>query len=203
MWENYRVSTVAYYEKARRSELRGEYFDEDQDFFNEKAKSRRITPGYIHRLLPNEIVVFGSNILGHHNGSLAEKAVNEWGAVNGRPNGRQGQCYAIATDGATLDSIRFQVQGFIEYARSNPHLLFLVTRIGCGNAGWHAGHTAPASMMREMSQSVCHKSFGTSANRRHQIWYGRRSIKRRLCSCRCQKYIRRRHYIHKMLPLWS
>ncbi len=63
MWENYRVSTVAYYEKARRSELRGEYFDEDQDFFNEKAKSRRITPGYIHRLLPNEIVVFGSNIL--------------------------------------------------------------------------------------------------------------------------------------------
>lgn len=143
MWENYRGSTVAYYEKARRSELRGEYFDEDQDFFNEKAKSRRITPGYIHRLLPNEIVVFGSNILGHHNGSLAEKAVNEWGAVNGRPNGRQGQCYAIATDGATLDSIRFQVQGFIEYARSNPHLLFLVTRIGCGNAGWHAGQIAP------------------------------------------------------------
>lgn len=143
MWENYRGSTVAYYEKARRSELRGEYFDEDQDFFNEKAKSRRITPGYIHRLLPNEIVVFGSNILGHHNGSLAEKAVNEWGAVNGRPNGRQGQCYAIATDVATLDSIRFQVQGFIEYARSNPHLLFLVTRIGCANAGWHAGRIAP------------------------------------------------------------
>lgn len=40
MWENYRGSTVAYYEKARRSELRGEYFDEDQDFFNEKTKSR-------------------------------------------------------------------------------------------------------------------------------------------------------------------
>ena len=172
MWENYRGSTVAYYEKARRSELRGEYFDEDQDFFNEKAKSRRITPGYIHRLLPNEIVVFGSNILGHHNGSLAEKAVNEWGAVNGRPNGRQGQCYAIATDGATLDSIRFQVQGFIEYARSNPHLLFLVTRIGCGNAGWHAGLARRAgtpgrsllcSVTREMYRiSVCHKSFGTS-----------------------------------------
>lgn len=143
MWENYRGSTVAYFEKARRSELRGEYFDEDQDFFNEKAKSRRITPGYIHRLLPNEIVVFGSNVLGHHNGGLAEKAVNEWGAVNGKPIGRQGQCYAVATDGATLESISIQVKSFIEYARHNPHLQFLVTRIGCGNAGWHAGQIAP------------------------------------------------------------
>ena len=24
-----------------------------------------------------------------------------------------------------------------------------------------------------------------------------------MCSCRCQKYIRRRHYIHEMLPLVS
>ena len=62
--------------------------------------------------------------------------------------GRTGQAYAIPTKDAqlrtlTLAIIRDHVAAFVEYARSEPSLRFLVTRVGCGLAGYHDAQIAP------------------------------------------------------------
>ena len=50
------------------------------------------------QLKENGIFVFGSNILGHHNGSAAGMAVKMFGATYGKAEGLQGRSYAIPTD---------------------------------------------------------------------------------------------------------
>ena len=60
----------------------------------------------------------------------------------------KGQC-AIQTDGhqpsenCYFDIIRKHVDDFTEYAAAHPELTFLVTRIGCGIAGWRDSEIAP------------------------------------------------------------
>ena len=55
----------------------------------------------------------------------------------------QGQCYAIPTMHGGVDAIRPYVDEFIEYAMQHPELTFLVTRIGCGIAGFRDEQMAP------------------------------------------------------------
>lgn len=99
-----------------------------------------VTPDYIDRLLPDQIFVFGSNILGYHTGGASRTARKKFGARWGQPEGLQGQCYAIPTDygdGVRKDNeVKAAVERFIAFAKENEKLFFLVTRVGCGTGGY-------------------------------------------------------------------
>jgi uncharacterized protein (DUF1810 family) len=99
------------------------------------------TPDYIDTLLPKQIFVFGSNALGYHTGGASSTARKKFGAVWGQAEGLQGQCYAIPVDyGKNIrkdGEVRAAVGRFITFAKEHPDLFFLVTRVGCGIAGYH------------------------------------------------------------------
>lgn len=107
------------------------------------TKNDRITPQYITSLREGEIFVFGSNKEGLHGGGAARIAYEEFGAEWGVGVGTTGQCYAIPTMDGSIDIIRKHVDDFTAYAKAHPELTFLVTRIGCGIAGWRDGEIAP------------------------------------------------------------
>ena len=101
------------------------------------------TPDFITRLEPNEIFVFGSNLAGFHGGGAARIAHEYFGAEWGVGVGPTGQCYAIPTMQGGIETIRPYVDEFIRYAGQHPELTFLVTRIGCGIAGFTDEQIAP------------------------------------------------------------
>lgn len=105
--------------------------------------AKKYTPNNITALEENEIFVFGSNLQGMHGGGAAAAAVRYFGAIWGQGVGMQGQCYAIPTMHGGVDVIRPYVDEFIEYAKQHPELTFLVTRIGCGIAGFTDSQMAP------------------------------------------------------------
>ena len=99
------------------------------------------TPDYIDTLLPKQIFVFGSNALGYHTGGASGTARKKFGAVWWQAEGLQGQCYAIPVDyGKNVrkdGEVRAAVGRFVTFAKEHPDLFFLVTRVGCGIAGYH------------------------------------------------------------------
>ena len=103
----------------------------------------RVAPEWIEWLDDDEIFVFGSNILGFHDGGASEQALYRFGATYGQPEGPQGQSYAIPTDGVLYYDLKSYVLKFIEYARQHPHQKFLLTKIGCGTAGYDVTQIAP------------------------------------------------------------
>lgn len=105
--------------------------------------SRRVTPDNIKALEPNEIFVFGSNLGGMHGGGAAALAWRKFGAVMGQGEGLQGQSYAIPTMHGGVEAIAPYVDRFIDFAKAHPELTFLVTRIGCGIAGFKDSEIAP------------------------------------------------------------
>ena len=121
---------------------------------------RRYTPENISSLEENEIFVFGSNLQGSHGGGAAAAAVRYFGAIWGQGVGMQGQCYAIPTMHGGVDAIRPYVDEFIDYAIQHPELTFLVTRIGCGIAGFKDADIAPLfSAALDLPNVVLPKSF--------------------------------------------
>lgn len=108
----------------------------------------RISPNHINELSDNEIFVFGSNLKGIH-GAGAAKTARQWGAVIGIPEGIQGKTYAIPTKDAEiknpleLEQIKSSISTFIDFAKSNKHLKFLVVEIGCNLAGRTPAQIAP------------------------------------------------------------
>jgi hypothetical protein len=94
-----------------------------------------ITPEIISTLENNDVFVFGSNLAGRHGGGAARTALR-WGAVMGQGVGLQGQTYAIPTMFDTTEEIRPYVIEFIAFAKNHPEYRFLVTKIGCGIAGF-------------------------------------------------------------------
>ncbi len=111
-------------------------------YFEEEETQQRITPKWIRSLKENEIFVFGSDAEGHHGGGAAAVAMHNFGAIWGQGEGLQGKSYAIPTMG-TLDEMRAAVDRFIDFARQHKELTFLVTRIGCGVAGYQPADIAP------------------------------------------------------------
>lgn len=105
--------------------------------------NRRYTPERITSLAENEIFVFGSNLAGMHGGGAARLAHERFGAVWGEGVGLHGQTYAIPTMQGGVETIKPYVDEFIRFALQNGHLTFLVTRIGCGVAGFHDDEIAP------------------------------------------------------------
>lgn len=105
--------------------------------------NRKFTPNKIASLENNEIFVFGSNLKGLHGGGAARVAYHKFGAQWGKGIGMQGKSYAIPTMHGGVDEIKPYVDDFIEFALSNKEYTFLVTRIGCGIAGFSANEIAP------------------------------------------------------------
>ena len=125
-----------------------------------KFAARPYTPDHITSLAPNEVFVFGSNLEGMHGGGAAAAAMRFFGAVWGQGVGLQGQSYAIPTMHGGVDEIRPYVDEFIEFARKHPELTFLVTRIGCGIAGFTDQQIAPLFVYAlEMSNVILPKTF--------------------------------------------
>lgn len=105
--------------------------------------NREYTPDMISALKENEIFVFGSNLGGMHGGGAARAAYNRFGAVWGQGVGLQGHSYAIPTMQGGVETIKPYVDEFIDFAQAHPELKFLVTRIGCGIAGFRDEQIAP------------------------------------------------------------
>ena len=104
---------------------------------------KRTTPEFITELQPGEIFVFGSNLGGMHAGGAARIAYNNFGAIWGQGGGLQGQSYGIPTMQGGVETVRPYVNEFIQFAKDHPELTFLVTRIGCGIAGFTDAQIAP------------------------------------------------------------
>ena len=99
----------------------------------------RIASDNITKLNPNEIFVFGSNLSGRHGKGAAKQALT-WGAIWGQGAGLQGRTYGIPSKNASITrtlsvkEIKPFVDDFIQFAKDNQNLIFLVTEIGCGLA---------------------------------------------------------------------
>ena len=106
-------------------------------------EQKRTTPEFITSLQPNEIFVFGSNLKGMHGGGAAYAAYRKFGAIMGQGVGLQGQSYAIPTMQGGVETIRPYVDEFIAFAKEHQELTFLVTRIGCGIAGFTDADISP------------------------------------------------------------
>lgn len=106
---------------------------------------------HIDTLEPGEIFVFGSNADGSHGAGAARTAYEKFGAVWGRGNGIQGQSYGIDTMSG-FETIAREVGRFLEFAAGHPELRFLVTKIGCGIAGYAPEQIAP--LFREAPANV-------------------------------------------------
>jgi hypothetical protein len=95
-----------------------------------------------------EIFVFGSNLAGRHGAGAAKFAVENHKAIYGIGVGLQGDSYGIPTKDQNiktlpLETIQLYVNQFIDFARLTPDLLFNVTAIGCGLAGYNPSQIAP------------------------------------------------------------
>lgn len=97
----------------------------------------------ITHLEPNEIFVFGSNLQGYHGAGAARMALDKFGAVWGQGVGLQGQSYAIPTMEGGVETIKPYVDEFIDFAELHPEYQFLLTRVGCGIAGFTDEEIAP------------------------------------------------------------
>ena len=100
------------------------------------------------KLFPSTIFVFGSNLAGRHGAGAAKYAMQHYGAKYGVGYGLTGQAYALPTkdwdiDTLPLSAIQVFVYAFIGFARHHPELHFLITRIGCGLAGYKDLEIAP------------------------------------------------------------
>ena len=93
-------------------------------------------------LRPGEVFVFGSNANGAHGAGAARTAYEKFGAVWGEGHGLHGQSYAIDTMSG-MAVLQDEVRGFLEFSRGNPDLTFLVTKVGCGIAGYTPEEIAP------------------------------------------------------------
>jgi len=140
-WEREMSAKRHYFESLHRSFKERRCFSKkERADFNSRLASEyygnRVTPESIDRLEPNQVFVFGSNIEGHHAGGASYAAKMLFGAVEGQAEGLQGQSYAIPTVGISLMEMAQAVERFIAFAREHSEQQFLVTAIGCGNAGY-------------------------------------------------------------------
>ena len=104
-----------------------------------------------------EIFCFGSNRAGKHGKGAALAAYRQYGAIYGKGEGLQGQSYAIPTKDERiqtlpLEEINKHVAIFCAFAFEHPELIFLLTPIGCGLAGYSPSQIAP--MFRDAPANV-------------------------------------------------
>ena len=146
-WGRERSSRRAYYQKmsdtySMRETLSDEEIMAEKRRYAKEYYGPRVTPQMIRQLGENEIFVFGSNANGYHRGGAAAFAMREFGAVWGQGEGLQGKSYAVPTTEG-MGQLREAVNRFTAFADQHQELRFLVTMIGCGNAGYSPRDIAP------------------------------------------------------------
>jgi hypothetical protein len=102
----------------------------------------------ITHLKPNEIFVFGSNQRGAHAGGAARLAKEKFGAQEGVGEGLTGRSYAFPTLTANFEkvshvSLESSRDRLYATARQNPDKTFLLTKVGCGIAGFTEDEIRP------------------------------------------------------------
>lgn len=112
----------------------------------------KYTPDKIISLEAHQIMVFPSNLLGIHGKGAAKDAL-KFGAKRGIGSGLEGQTYALVTKATPYKrlpivgnhelDITYTVELFIRFAKTKPDLEFLVTKVGCGYAGYTPEQIAP------------------------------------------------------------
>ncbi len=117
----------------------------------------RYTPENIQELAEGEIFVFGSNLAGIHSGGAAKVASERFGACFGKGEGLTGRCYAFPTLGKdfekrTDDELKESAETLFRTARLMPKHTFLVTKVGCGIAGYPVERMA--ELFREHPDNV-------------------------------------------------
>jgi hypothetical protein len=100
-----------------------------------------ITPDNIQTLEEHEIFVFGSNLYGNHIGGSAKLAKDKFGAVEGVGEGLTKSSYAFPTLDKNMKKVsdgefKNSIQKLINSANENTTKIFLVTKVGCGIAGF-------------------------------------------------------------------
>jgi len=108
-----------------------------------KANEQKITPTEISSLQPGEVFVFGSNLDGFHHGGAARVAFEKFGAIWGEGVGLHGQSYAIPTMHGGIEDLEPYVDDFCQFVWNHQDKTFLVTRVGCGIAGFKDEQIAP------------------------------------------------------------
>ena len=127
----------------------------------------RVTPDNIDKLKENEIFVFGSNTEGRHGKGAAKLALDRFGAIYGKGVGIGGQSYAIPTKKYSknikkgwdlktipINEIVSYINDFINYTLIHKELNFLVTKIGCGLAGYTPENIAPLFIKAIRSDNI-------------------------------------------------
>ena len=122
-------------------------------------KEIRYTPEDIRTLEENEIFVFGSNYAGRHGKGAAKIALKKFGARAGRGMGLMGKSYGIATKDRklktlSLDKIEVQINRLLKFAEEKKELTFLVTKIGCGLAGYSTKQMATLFENKNIPENV-------------------------------------------------
>ena len=112
----------------------------NHNYFMERE---RVAPEVIRHLDKDEIFVFGSNVDGQHNVGASLYALEHFGAVNGQAEGCQGQSYAIPTVGNSFDELKAAITRFNEYVVMHPQNKFVLSAIGCADAGYGVEQIAP------------------------------------------------------------
>ena len=128
----------------------------EQEMSTSSFTSLEYTPDNIETLEDYQVFTFGSNLCGIHGKGAAKCAfrqdlyptglIGKWAVFYvgvGYMQGYQGKSYAIPTKdepfdryGMPLDRIEPYIDTFLNFARNNRDLEFLVTKIGCGYAGY-------------------------------------------------------------------
>tara|TARA_Y100000593_G_scaffold42861_1_gene82052 strand:- start:24598 stop:25053 length:456 start_codon:yes stop_codon:yes gene_type:complete len=126
----------------------------------------RYTPEIISDLEENQVFVFGSNLAGRHGAGAALLATKTFGAKYGVGEGMTGKCYAFPTKDENIKTRSLYEIGesfnkFFHCVSDEPRLDFLLTKVGCGLAGYST---------REMANT-----FWNSMD-----WLGRKQIPKNL-----------------------
>lgn len=131
-------------------------------------KELAYTPDCVESLEEGQVFVFGSNLVGCHSGGASAMAMQRFGAVWGQAEGQQGKCYAIPVDirgeavGSVSNYMKRHIDKFLTYAKEHTEQVFLVTRIGCGAAGFEENFMAPFfKEALDMENVILPKSFIT------------------------------------------
>lgn len=99
------------------------------------AEAPATAPDMITRLMPGQIIVVGTNIQGLHGAGAARYAYDHFGLRWRVGEGLSGQAYALPTMEGPA-ALRKAVARFITYAELSNDLTFLLTKVGCGIAGY-------------------------------------------------------------------
>lgn len=96
----------------------------------------------------SNIFVFGSNMAGRHGKGAALTARCRYGAEYGVGVGATGRAYALPTKDEELKTlplrgIKLRVRELCQYAANNMKDTFIVTKVGCGLAGYKDEEIAP------------------------------------------------------------